>query len=184
VLFFGLLATVPNVDGVSFFLKEVWPRITAARKDARCTIVGAQAPASLLALRGPGVEFTGVVDDLRPHLASAAAVVVPLRLGSGTRLKIVEAWAMARPIVSTTLGAEGIEGVPGRDLLIADEPEAFAKATLRVLDDPAFAKSVGEAGRRLAEEKYSWRAAGLALDGFVESLLASRSGSATAATGE
>jgi glycosyltransferase involved in cell wall biosynthesis len=158
VLFFGLLSTVPNVDGVSFFLKEVWPRIAAARPGARCKIVGAQASASLLALRGPGVEFTGVV--------------VPLRLGSGTRLKIVEAWAMAKPIVSTTLGAEGIDGVPGRDILIADEPDAFAKATVRILDDPAFAKALGEAGRRLAEERYSWRAAGRALEGFMSSLLA------------
>jgi glycosyltransferase involved in cell wall biosynthesis len=99
-------------------------------------------------------------------------VVVPLRLGSGTRLKIVEAWAMAKPIVSTTLGAEGIDGVPGRDILIADEPDAFAKATVRILDDPAFAKALGEAGRRLAEERYSWRAAGRALEGFMSSLLA------------
>ncbi len=176
LLFFGLLSTVPNVDGVTYFLKEVWPRIAPGRPDVRCKIVGAQAPAALLAMAGPRVEMTGVVDDLRPHLASAAVVVVPLRLGSGTRLKIVEAWAMARPIVSTSLGAEGIEAVPGQDLLIADDPSAFAAAVGRVLDDPALARELGRSGRRLAEERYSWNAAGLVLERFVAELVAERRG--------
>ena len=112
VLFFGLLATVPNVDGVVYFLREIWPPIAAARPNARFVVIGADPAPAIRAHAGPGVTIVGPVDDLRPHLAAADAVVVPLRLGSGTRLKILEAWAMARPVVSTTLGAEGLDVVP------------------------------------------------------------------------
>ena len=104
--------------------------------------------------------------DLRPHLAAAAVVVVPLRLGGGTRLKIVEAMAMGKAIVSTTLGAEGIEAVPGRDLLIEDQPEAFADAVDRLLGEPELAARIGQSARRLAVERYSWSAAADVLASF------------------
>ena len=110
--------------------------------------------------------------DLRPHLAGAAAVVVPLRLGGGTRLKIVEAMAMGKAIVSTSLGAEGIEAVPGRDLLIEDQPDAFADAVNRLLGDPALAARIGQSARSLAVERYSWSGAARALEGFYRSVLA------------
>lgn len=174
VVFFGLLSTFPNKDGVLFFLKDIWPRIAAARPEARCKIIGARPPPEVQAMAGPRVEVTGLVPDLRPHLASAAALVVPLRLGSGTRLKIVEGMAMARPIVSTTLGAEGIDAVPGRDLLVADAPEAFAAEVIRLLDDPALGARLGEAGRKLAVERYSWSAAAERLEGFYREVLAAR----------
>jgi polysaccharide biosynthesis protein PslH len=182
VLFFGLLSTVPNVDGVSFFLREIWPRVAEARKDARFAIVGADAPPAITAQAGPRVTIVGAVDDLRPHLSAAAVVIVPLRLGSGTRLKIVEAWAMARPVVSTALGAEGLEAAAGRHLLIADDPAEFARAVVRVLDEPALAGELGREGRALAEERYSWRGASRALEGFFRRLLARRS-APLAATG-
>src|SRR5262249_8441386 len=105
VAFFGLLSYVPNIDGVTHFIRDIWPRIAAAHPGARCKIIGGGAPSSLLALAGPRVELTGFVSDLRPHLAAAAAIVVPLRLGGGTRLKIVEGMAMGKAIVSTALGA-------------------------------------------------------------------------------
>lgn len=181
VLFFGLLSTVPNVDGVTFFLREIWPRVAEARPDARFAIVGADAPTAITAQAGPRVTIVGAVDDLRPCLASAAAVVVPLRLGSGTRLKIVEAWAMARPVVSTALGAEGLDAVPGRHLLIADDPAEFARAVVRVLDEPALADALGREGRALAEERYSWRGAARMLEGFFRRLLARRSAPLAAA---
>jgi glycosyltransferase involved in cell wall biosynthesis len=181
VLFFGLLSTVPNVDGVTFFLREIWPRVVEARPDARFAIVGADAAPAITAHAGPGVTVVGPVDDLRPHLASAAVVVVPLRLGSGTRLKIVEAWAMARPVVSTALGAEGLEAAHGRHLLIADDPAAFARAVVRVLDEPALAADLGRAGRALAAERYSWRGAARALEDFFRRLLARRSAPLAAA---
>ena len=117
VVFFGLMSYVPNIDGVTHFIQDIWPRIAEAHPDARCKIIGGRAPPPVQALAGPRVELTGFVPDLRPHLAEAAAVVVPLRLGGGTRLKIVEAMAMGKAIVSTTLGAEGINAVPGQEIL-------------------------------------------------------------------
>ena len=109
--------------------------------------------------------------DLRPHLAAAAAVVVPLRLGGGTRLKIVEAMAMGKAIVSTTLGAEGIEAVPGRDILIEDEPAAFADAVNRLLAEPDLAARIGQSARQLAVERYGWSEAARALEGFYRRIL-------------
>jgi glycosyltransferase involved in cell wall biosynthesis len=170
VLFFGLLSTFPNSDGVGFLLNEIWPRIAAARPQARLKVVGAQPPEWLRAQAGPRLEVTGVVDDLRPHLAGAAVVVVPLRFGSGTRLKIVEAMAMSRPVVSTALGAEGIVAEAGRDILIADDPAGFAAAVQEVLDRPERAEALGRAGRALVEGRYSWTAAADAMGAFFGEL--------------
>jgi glycosyltransferase involved in cell wall biosynthesis len=171
VVYFGLLSYVPNVDSVIHFVKDIWPRITEAHPEARCKIIGGRAPASLLALAGPRVELTGFVSDLRPHLAAAAAVVVPLRLGGGTRLKIVEAMAMGKAIVSTTLGAEGIEAAPGRDILVEDEPAAFADAVSRLLAEPSLAARIGQSARQLAVERYTWSGAARALEGFYRRIL-------------
>jgi glycosyltransferase involved in cell wall biosynthesis len=175
VVFFGLLSYMPNVDGVIHFVQDIWPHIASAHPQARCKIVGGSPPPSLLALAGPRIEFTGFLPDLRPHLAEAAAVVVPLRLGGGTRLKIVEAMAMGKAIVSTSLGAEGIEAVPGRDLLIEDQPEAFAGAVNRLLAEPVLSAQIGQSARRLAEQKYAWSAAAQALEKFYRRVLARRS---------
>ena len=153
VVYFGLLSTVPNVDGVIHFIQDIWPRIAQAHPEARFKIIGGRPPLALQQLAGPRVELTGFVPDLRPHLAAAAALVVPLRLGGGTRLKIVEGMAMRKPIVSTTLGAEGIEAAPGRDLLIEDQPEAFADAVNRLLADP-------ELAARSASRRGNWRCSG------------------------
>lgn len=171
VVYFGLLSTVPNIDAVTHFVQDVWPGIAARHPDARCKIIGGRPPPSLLALAGPRVELTGFVPDLRPHLAAAAAVVVPLRLGGGTRLKIVEAMAMGKAIVSTSLGAEGIEAVPGRDILIENEPAAFADAVNRLLAEPNLAARLGAAARRVAVEKYAWSAAAQALEEFYCEIL-------------
>ena len=171
VVFFGTLSYVPNVDGVIQFARDIWPRIAEAHPEARCKIIGSRPPPSLLELAGPRVELTGFVPDLRPHLAEAAVVVVPLRLGGGTRLKIVEAMAMGKAIVSTTLGAEGIDAVPGRDLLIEDNPEAFADAVNRLLAEPDMAARIGQSARRLAVEQYAWSGAAEALEGFYRQIL-------------
>jgi glycosyltransferase involved in cell wall biosynthesis len=174
VVFFGLLSYVPNIDGVNYFIGDVWPRISAAHPEARLRIIGGQAPRSLRALAGPRVELTGFVPDLRPHLASAAAVVVPLRLGGGTRLKIVEAMAMGKAIVSTRLGAEGIEAVPGRDILVEDQPAAFADAVNRLLAEPDLAARIGWSARKLAVERYSWSEAARALAVFYRKIIENR----------
>jgi glycosyltransferase involved in cell wall biosynthesis len=171
VVFFGHLSYFPNIDGVLYFVQEIWPRIANAHPEARLKIIGGQAPRSLLELARPGIELTGFVQDLRPHLASAAAVVVPLRLGGGTRLKIVEAMAMGKAIVSTTLGVEGIEAVPGRDLLVEDEPAAFADAVNRLLAGPSFAARLGQSARQLAVQRYAWSEAARAVEGFYRGIL-------------
>ena len=171
VVFFGLLSYAPNIDGVIYFIQKIWPRVAEAHPKARFKIIGGKPPRSLQLLAGPRVELTGFVPDLRPHLAAAAAVVVPLRLGGGTRLKIVEAMAMGKAVVSTSLGAEGIEGLPGRDLLIEDQPEAFAGAVNRLLGDPELAARIGQSARSLAVEKYSWRGAVRMLEVFYRGIL-------------
>jgi polysaccharide biosynthesis protein PslH len=183
LVFFGLLSTFPNTDGVLHFAREIWPRIAAERPEARFKIIGDRPPPSVRALAGPRVEVAGLVEDLRPHLASAAALVVPLRLGSGTRLKVLEGMAMGKAIVSTALGARGIDAVPGRDLLVADDAAGFAAEVIRLLDDPALAARLGRAGRQLAVERYSWAAAARALEGFYAEVLAARRGR-EGATGE
>jgi glycosyltransferase involved in cell wall biosynthesis len=171
VVYFGLLSTIPNIDGVVHFVRDIWPRIAEADPEARCKIIGGRPPPSLLALAGSRVELTGFVSDLRPHLAAAAVVVVPLRLGGGTRLKIVEAMAMGKAIVSTTLGGEGIEAVAGRDILVEDEPAAFADAVHRLLAEPGRAARIGQSARRLAVERYGWSQAARALEGFYRRIL-------------
>jgi len=171
VVYFGLLSTLPNIDGVTHFAEAVWPRIAAVHQEARWKIIGGRPPPPLQALAGPRIELTGFVEDLRPHLAAAEVVVVPLRLGGGTRLKIVEAMAMGKAIVSTTLGAEGIEAVPGRDIIIEDEPAAFADAVNRLLSDPGLAARIGQSARRLAVARYGWDAAARTLEGFYRRIL-------------
>lgn len=171
VLFFGTFAYYPNLDGVLHFLRNAWPIIAASHPTARLKIIGASPPPEVLAFSGPRVEFMGLVPDVRPHLADATVSIVPLRIGGGTRLKVLEAMAMARPIVSTRLGAEGIDATPGRDIVLADEPDAFASAVCRVLGDRALAASLGAAARSLVELRYSWDAVGLVLEDFFRQLL-------------
>jgi polysaccharide biosynthesis protein PslH len=171
VVFFGHLSYFPNVDAVTYLVRDIWPRIAAVHPEARLKIIGGQAPRSLLQLSQGGIELTGFVPDLRPHLAAAAAVVVPLRLGGGTRLKIVEAMAMGKAIVSTTLGAEGIEAVPGRDLLVEDQPAAFADAVNRLLVKPSFATLLGQSARQLAVQRYAWSGAAGAVESFYREIL-------------
>ncbi len=180
-VFFGTLNYFPNLDGVRFFLAEIWPRLAQAVPHARLDVIGSHPGAEVLAHQGPRVDVRGAVDDVRPHLARAGVVIVPLRVGGGTRLKILEAMAMSRPVVSTTVGAEGIGATDGRDILIADDPAAFARAVQRVIEDPLLAARLGEAGRALVEQRYSWVAIGAELERFIRTLRRER---AAAGSGE
>jgi glycosyltransferase involved in cell wall biosynthesis len=174
VLFFGTVDYFPNRDGLGFFFEHVWPLLSRTHPRARLQIVGPRPTPEVLARRGPRVEVTGMVDDLRPHLAQAAVVIAPLRIGGGTRLKILEGMAMAKAVVSTPIGAEGIEAVPERDLVLAEGAEAFAAAVGCVLDDAALADRLGRSARALVEARYSWDAAGDALERFFEELIDQR----------
>jgi glycosyltransferase involved in cell wall biosynthesis len=165
----------PNAEAAIHFATHIWPQVRAAIPDATLKIVGHGPPAPVRQLgQRPGITVTGSVPDVRPYLASAQAVVVPLRIGGGTRLKIVEALAMAKPVVTTTLGAEGLAVEPGRHLLIADDPDAFASDVIALLRDPARRASLAHAGRALVEERYDWGAIGAQLDDALHHLLPER----------
>lgn len=171
LVFVGLLAYGPNRDAVAHLVRDILPLVQARRPRVRVRIVGDGATDELLRLAGPSVEFTGRLDDVRPVVRSADVVVVPLRIGSGTRLKILEGMALGRPVVSTTIGAEGIELVDGRDALIADGAAPVASAILRLLDDPALAARIGAAGRTLVERAYGWDPVGARLAAAYDALL-------------
>ena len=159
VLFFGAINYYPNTDGLLFFLREAWPALKARRPGVRLRIVGPKPPPSIASWPDPSVEVVGYVDDVRTEIARAAAIVAPLRIGGGTRLKVLEAMALGKAIVSTTLGAEGIDAGHEREILIADDGEGLALQLARVLGDDALARRLGSAARQLAVDRYSWRAA-------------------------
>ncbi len=163
----------PNIDGVLWFAREVLPLVRDAVPDAPFTIVGARPPAEVVALgRDPSVQVTGYVDDPTPYLEASALLIVPLFAGGGMRVKILEALARGIPVVSTTIGAEGIEVTPGEHLLIADEPAAFAEAVIRVLRDRALADRLAAAGRRHALLRYDWRSVYPAIEPVYERAMA------------
>jgi glycosyltransferase involved in cell wall biosynthesis len=178
LLFFGAIDYYPNTDGVLYFLKDVFPKLVARYPRLRLSIVGRRPPEAILAQRSANVEVTGVVDDVRVWLDQADAVVVPLRIGGGTRLKILEAMAMGKAVVSTTLGAEGLDAVPGRDILLADDADAFVSQVGRLLDDRAMESSIGASARRFVSGRYSWKAAVERLSMFYDELLDSRAAAA------
>ena len=164
ILFYGTLSYYPNLDGLLFFLREVMPIVRRVYPSARLKIVGADPPEAIRRFEARDVTFTGFVPDLRPHLAGASVIIAPLRIGGGTRLKVLEAMAMAAPVVSTSLGAEGIAVTSGREVLLADTAETFAAEIIRVLRDDDLAAELGGAGRRLIETSYDWRASARALE--------------------
>ena len=172
LVFVGLLGYAPNADAVTYLVRDILPLIRAQRPDIHLQVVGDGATAELLRLAGPGIEFTGRVPDVRPFIAAAGVVVVPLRIGSGTRLKILEALAMGRPVVTTRIGAEGLDLVDGEHVLIADGPTAFAAAVDRVLADDRLAAQLGERGRTLVERSYDWSEIGSRLVEAYDQLLA------------
>jgi glycosyltransferase involved in cell wall biosynthesis len=160
MVFVGQMGWFPNRDGVEWFLAEIFPRILKRRPNARFVLVG--KPAGLTvpdALRGR-VELAGFVPDVRRPVLESAIYVVPLRAGSGTRLKVLEAMALGKAIVTTRIGAEGIELEPGRDALFADDAPGFADAVLRLYDKPDTAARLGTAARQVAERRYGWDAIG------------------------
>ncbi len=149
----------PNVDGVTWFARECFPRVKQMHPTTDFLVVGARPAKALLALghRNPSVRVLGYVADTRPYLAASAVFVVPLRAGGGMRVKILDAWARGIPIVSTTIGCEGIEVCDGENILIADTPRDFADAVARVMQDRALAQRLADNGRQWLEAKYDWR---------------------------
>ena len=170
--FTGLLRYSPNADAVRWFVHEVLPLVRAAVPAVRFEAVGKSPSPKLAALAGPGVQITGTVPDVRPALARAAVVVVPLRVGSGTRIKILEAMAMGKAVVSTAIGCEGLDVRDGEHLVVADDADGFAATVVQLLRDPALRARLGAAGRALVEREYSWPMSVERLESFHDQAIA------------
>ena len=172
LVFTGSMDWLPNEDGMLYFVRDILPRIRATEPDVTLSIVGrTPTPAVQRLAAENGIEVTGRVDDVRPHVAAAEVYIVPLRIGGGTRLKIFEAMSMAKAVVSTTIGAEGLPVTPGRDIVLADEPAAFADAVVQLIRDREKRQSIERAARDLVVQKYDWAA--VSRD-FEEALSAAR----------
>ena len=158
LVFTGSMDWLPNVDGIRYFVLEILPLIAAEIPDVSLNVVGRNPSASVrsLAENNRRVCVTGGVPDVRPYLASGAVYVVPLRVGGGTRLKIFEAMAMGKPVVSTSIGAEGLPLRPDQEIFLADQPEEFARAVVRLLRNRRLAEQIGLQSRRLMEERFGW----------------------------
>lgn len=174
LVFVGSMDWDPNEDGIAWFLRNAYQRIRSAAPSASLTVVGRNPSSSLrsIASNYPNVELTGRVSDVRPYVSEAEVVIVPLRVGGGTRIKIPEAMAMGKAVVSTTIGAEGLPFRAGRQLCIADQPEDFAEAIITLFHDRPLRDSFATAARKVVVEKHSWNSVVDSLEETLTGLLA------------
>jgi glycosyltransferase involved in cell wall biosynthesis len=158
LVFTGSMDWLPNEDAMRYFINDILPIVKQRIPEVQLTIVGRNPYPSLveLAQRNPALTVTGRVDDVRRYIEDAVAFIVPIRIGGGTRLKIYEAMAMEKPVISTTIGAEGLPVHDGEQLLIADDPKMFAEAVVKVLSDPEFATRLGADGAQLVRQNFGW----------------------------
>jgi glycosyltransferase involved in cell wall biosynthesis len=159
VLFLGTLSWRPNVSAVQFLAREAFPRVRNRIPDAKLLIVGRDPAPEISELQGPGIDIVGPVPEVRPYLAQASVLAVPLDAGGGTRLKILEAFAAGLPVVSTRVGAEGLMARAGTHFVEAERP-GFANALADLLSSPEKGRGLAEAGRRLAQDQYDWKRVG------------------------
>lgn len=173
LVFAGSMDWLPNEDGIFYFADKIFPLIRRQAPDVTLCVVGRKPSRRLqdLASRTPDIKLTGWVEDVRPYLAKSAVCIVPLRIGGGTRLKIFEAMSMAKGIVSTSIGAEGLPVKNSEHLLIADDPESFAQSTLRLLSNASQRAQIGCSARRLVEQNYSWAKVSQIFAQVLESLI-------------
>ncbi len=177
IIYTGSMDWFPNEDAAIYFIDEILPAIQINRPNLKFYVVG-QYPSERLKRYGnrTGVVVTGRVDDVKPYIARAAVYVVPLRIGGGTRLKILEALAMGKAVVSTSVGAEGLDLTVDDEILIADEPTTFADTVIQLIDDKSIRRDLGENGRRRVEATYDWRRIGDHLQGLYGVVVAGDTG--------
>jgi glycosyltransferase involved in cell wall biosynthesis len=174
VTFTGLLGYWPNADACAFFVDAIWPRVLARAAPAVFRIVGRVPPTAVVDLtRSPSVELHADVEDILPWFEASRVMVAPIRAGSGTRLKILEAFAAGRPVVSTSIGCEGLDVVHGEHLFIADDPDAFAECVVRLLQDAALWRRLATAALALVRQRYDVEVAGAQLRAHYEMLSSS-----------
>ncbi len=176
VLFCGTLNYAPNRDGLLWFHRDVWPLVRRQNPNVQLMVVGqGAANDDFLDLRyDPSVQFIGAVDDVVPYYKRAGVAVVPLRQGSGTRLKLLEAMSMGNPVVSTRIGAEGIEAQSGEHLLLADVPDEFAAAITSLVSAPERFDAIRQSAHKLVSAAYDWQAIGGRLNDAIDALVQSR----------
>jgi glycosyltransferase involved in cell wall biosynthesis len=175
LVFVGSLDFHANIDGVTYFASQCWPLIRAANPRLRLVIVGARPVAEVRALeKMEGVVVTGTVEDVRPYYAGALAAIVPLRIGGGTRLKILEAMAAGIPVISSRLGAEGLSVTPGNDILLAESPAEFTAAAGELAANSQLWNQLSRRGRELVQARYDWSRIGSVLCDAYTSLLGSQ----------
>jgi glycosyltransferase involved in cell wall biosynthesis len=171
LVYAGSLTYRPNFEAMAFFLREIFPAIRAERPNVKLLVTGkpdGQAQAALPST--DGVVFTGYLPDVRPTVAQSWVSLAPLLAGGGTRVKILESLALGTPVVATTKGAEGLEFVSGRELLIADQPSDFAEAVLSLLRDVGLRRRMSQAGRQGVKQKYDWDEIGQGYRRLVDTL--------------
>ncbi|MBN2145987.1 MAG: glycosyltransferase [Anaerolineales bacterium] len=172
LLFVGTMDYAPNVDAALYFCREIWPHLRQAIPELNLTIAGARPAPEVQALgKLPGVKVTGFVEDMRPYFWNSAVCVVPLRNGGGTRLKILEAMAAELPVISTTIGAEGLKVTDGENILLADDPQQFVESICRTINSPSQYKWMQIKGRSLVESEYEWSRLAQELDQVYEALM-------------
>jgi polysaccharide biosynthesis protein PslH len=178
LVFTGSMDWMPNEDAIFHFAEKMLPQIRSCVPGVRLHVVGRRPSPRLRALaeREPAIEVTGAVEDIRPYVRSASVYVVPLRVGSGTRLKIFEAMAMGKAVVSTSIGAEGLPVQHGENILIEDDPGEFAKRVVNLLRNPDAQAILGHAARRAVEQKYSWESVGSNFEAVLRNLVRNRLG--------
>jgi glycosyltransferase involved in cell wall biosynthesis len=173
ILTMGTLYYPPNADGIRWFVQEVFPLVRKQKQNATLTIVGKNPPRDFLKLAespDSGVIVTGFVEELDPYFAKSRLMVIPVRAGGGMRVRILEAFARGMPVVTTTVGLEGIQAQPGSDVLVADSPTDFARSVIDLLQDEALQEKLSVNGRKLVEHKYDWQVVLGAIDETYERL--------------
>ena len=173
LVYTGGLNMFANKDAVIFFLKRIWPTIKAKKPTCRFFIIGQDPPPELneLESKDSSIIVTGYVDDVRPYVSSASVYIVPLRVGGGTRLKVLDGLAQGKAIVSTSIGCEGIEVTHGENIVIADDPGEFAHRVIDLLENKKDRSRLGKAGRQFVKDNYSWGTIGIDIKNFYQTLV-------------
>ena len=176
IVFVGNYLHYPNVDAVLFFHREIWPRLKNLRPSIKFYIVGQGPPAEIQRLvQDKAIVVTGQVEDVRPYLKQGRVFICPVNLGGGFRGKILEAMAMGRPVVSTSLGAEGIPVQDGENIIIGDDPEKFTQGIVKLLKNETLSRRIARKARQLVEEKYAWSKGVEVMESILEEMLFKRS---------
>ena len=174
LVFTGSMGYVPNHDGILYFLDDIFPLIQREIPDVKLYVVGDRPPEKLLKRASNNVIITGYVEDVRPYVWRARVSVIPLRVGGGTRLKLLEALAMRKAVVTTSIGREGIEVADGESVLIRDDPQAFAKAVIELFREPKLREKLTQNGYDLVRARYDWSVIGEQVEEIYRSLISNK----------